>query len=98
MLRFLTLSACALALASPVLAETASPPATATCSMADPSMFKSTDELVALLKAQGLTVVKIKTEKGCYEAYTTDASGNKATMAFNAETLEPVANPEAGEN
>jgi hypothetical protein len=43
-------------------------------------------------------VVKIKTENGCYEAYTTDAAGNQKTMAFNAETLDPVANPEAGEN
>jgi hypothetical protein len=43
-------------------------------------------------------VVKIKTENGCYEAYTTDAAGNHKTMAFNAETLEPVDNPEAGEN
>lgn len=98
MLRFLTLSALAVVLAAPVLADTAAKPADATCSKADASKFKPQEELIALLKGQGLNVVKIKTENGCYEAYTTDAAGKKATMAFNAETLEPVANPEAGEN
>ena len=104
MLRILTASALALSLAAPILiapamADTAAKPAdTATCSKADASAFKSKDDLIALLKAQGLSVVKIKTEKGCYEAYTKNAAGKKATMAFNAETLDPVANPEAGEN
>jgi hypothetical protein len=100
MLRFLTLSALAVALAAPVMADTAAKPAadTATCSTADASKFKPKDDLIALLKTQGLTVVKIKTEKGCYEAYTKDANGKKGTFAFNAETLDPVANPEAGEN
>ena len=50
-----------------------------------------------MLKGKGLSVVKIKTEKGCYEAYTTDAKGKKGTFGFNAETLEPVSNAEAGE-
>ena len=104
MLRFLTTSALALSLAAPVLiapvlADTAAKPAaTAICSKADASAFKSKDDLIALLTKQGLTVVKIKTEKGCYEAYTKDAAGKKATLGFNAETLEPVANAEAGEN
>ena len=103
MLRFLTTSALVLSLAVPVLADTAAKTgsataAAATCSKADASTFKSKDDLIALLKTQGLSVVKIKTEKGCYEAYTKDAAGTKATMAFNAETLDAVANPEAGEN
>jgi hypothetical protein len=90
----LSLAALALMLAVPAFAET---PAV-TCSKNDASTFKSKDELTALLTGQGLTVVKIKTENGCYEAYTKDASGKKTTLGFNAETLEPVANAEAGEN
>lgn len=99
MIRILIVAAAGLALAGPVMADTAAKPADAvTCSKADASKFKSQDELIALLKAQGLNVVKIKTENGCYEAYTTDASGKKETLGFNAETLQPVANAEAGEN
>ena len=90
----LSIAALALTLAVPAFAET---PA-ATCSKSDASTFKSQDDLITLLKSQGLTVVKIKTENGCYEAYTTDASGKKVTLGFNAETLEPVDNAEAGEN
>jgi hypothetical protein len=71
---------------------------TATCSKATPDKFKPEADLVASLKSQGMTVSKLKTEKGCYEVYAKDASGKKLNMAFNAETLEPVANPEAGEN
>ena len=93
MLRILTATALAVTLAGPSFAETKP----VTCSTADASKFKSEADLTALLKSQGLTVVKIKTEKGCYEAYTTDAAGKKATLGFNAETLEPVANAEAGE-
>ena len=98
MLRILATTALAVALAAPAFADTATTADTATCSKSDPSMFKSKDDLIALLKTQGLTVVKIKTENGCYEAYTKDANGVKGTFAFNAETLAPVANPEAGEN
>ncbi len=97
MLRSLTLATLVLAFAAPVLADTAAKPAAVTCSTADAAKFKSKDDLIALLKAQGLSVVKIKAEKGCYEAYTTDAKGNKATLGFNAETLQAVANAEAGE-
>ena len=97
MFRTLTLTALALALAVPAFAGTTTTPAAVTCSKSAVSAFKPQTDLVALLKTQGLTVVKIKAEKGCYEAYTTDAKGKKATLGFNAETLEPVANAEAGE-
>ena len=93
MLRILTATALAVTLAGPTFAETTA----VTCSTAEASKFKTQDDLIALLKTQGLTVVKIKTENGCYEAYTTDAAGKKATLGFNAETLEPVDNAEAGE-
>lgn len=99
MLRSLTVATLALALAAPVFADTTATPAAVavTCSKADKSLFKPQADLIALLKTQELTVVKIKTENGCYEAYTKDAKGIKATLGFNAETLEPVANAEAGE-
>lgn len=91
----LALTPALLTLAVPALADTTMP--AATCSKNAASTFKPQSDLTAMLKAKGLTVVKIKTEKGCYEAYTKDASGKKGTFGFNAETLAPVANAEAGE-
>ena len=93
MFRTLSVTILALALALPAFAGTAA----VTCSKSPATAFKPQTDLVALLKTQGLSVVKIKTEKGCYEAYTKDANGKKATLGFNAETLEPVSNAEAGE-
>ena len=90
----LSVAALALMLAAPAFAGTTAP---VTCSKSAASTFKPQADLIALLKTQGLSVVKIKTEKGCYEAYTKDAAGKKSTLGFNAETLEPVANAEAGE-
>lgn len=92
MFRSFSLTVAALMLAAPSFA------ATATCSTADAAKFQSQDTLTATLAAQGLTVKKIKTEGGCYEAYTVDANGAKITLGFNAETLEPVENAEAGES
>lgn len=94
MIAKLSIAAVALMLALPAFAGTT---AAVTCSKSAAASFKPQADLVALLKTKGLAVVKIKTEKGCYEAYTTDAKGKKATLGFNAETLEPVANAEAGE-
>jgi hypothetical protein len=104
----LSVAALTLVLAVPAFADTTTTattttpavttPVVVTCSKNAESTFKSKDDLTAMLKTKGLTVVKIKTEKGCYEAYTKDAKGKKATLGFNAETLEPVANAEAGEN
>lgn len=94
MFRVLSMTAVALMLAAPSLATAAD----VTCSKSDASKFQSKDVLTANLAAQGLTVKKIKTENGCYEAYTVDGAGKKATLGFNAETLEPVANAEAGES
>jgi hypothetical protein len=69
-----------------------------TCSKAMPDKFKPQADLTAALKGQGIIVSKVKVESGCYEVYGKDAAGKKVNAAFNAETLEPVANPEAGEN
>jgi len=93
MKRTLVLAAVAVALAGPALAAN-----TTMCSTASPSKFQPKEALIKQLKAEGLTVKKIKTENGCYEAYTVDKKGKMGTFAFNAETLKAVANPEAGEN
>ncbi len=93
MFRALSLTAAAVMLAAPAFAQTAD----VTCSAADPSAFQPVATLQAKLEADGLTVKQIKTENGCYEAYTVDKAGAMATLGFNAETLEPVANAEAGE-
>ena len=91
MYRSLSLAALALVIASPAMAA-------ATCSTSDASKFQPEATLKAQLAAEGMTVHKIKTEKGCYEVYAVDKAGKKVNVAFNAETLEKVANPEAGEN
>ena len=72
--------------------------ADATCSTAPAANFKPQATLEAQLKTEGLTVRKIKVEKGCYEVYAIDKAGKKVNVAYNAETLEKVANAEAGEN
>ena len=68
-----------------------------TCSIADKSKFQPQTKLEDMLKADGLTVRQIKTEKGCYEVYAVDKAGKKINTAYNAETLVKVDNPEAGE-
>lgn len=69
----------------------------ATCSKSDPTKFAPKTKLEDMLKGQGLTVKQIKTEGGCYEVYALDKAGKKVNNAYNAETLEQVANAEAGE-
>jgi hypothetical protein len=68
------------------------------CSTAPASKFMPKSKLTANLRAQGLTVRQIKVENGCYEVYAVDKSGRKMNVAYNAETLEKLANAEAGEN
>jgi hypothetical protein len=69
-----------------------------TCSTSPESQFKSKTDLEAMLTADGLKLKKLKVEKGCYEVYAIDKAGKKVNVAYNAETLEKVDNPEAGEN
>ena len=92
MYRSLSLAALALMIATPAMA------AGATCTKSPASTFQPEAALTTKLVADGFTVTKIKTEKGCYEAYVVGKDGKKSNMAFNAETLEKVDNPEAGEN
>jgi len=91
MIRSSLIALALIAVAAPAFA------ADATCSTADPSKFQPTTKLQDMLKTQGLTVRQIKTEKGCYEVYAVDKTGKKINNAYNAETLQQVANAEAGE-
>lgn len=68
------------------------------CSTAPSAKFKPKAALEAQLKSEGLTVRRIKAEKGCYEVYAIDKSGKKVNAAYNAETFKKLANAEAGEN
>jgi hypothetical protein len=91
MVRLLTFTTVALLLAGPALAAGG-------CSTSPASKFQPKATLTAQLKAEGLTVRQIKVEKGCYEVYAVDKAGKKVNSAYNAETLEKLANAEAGEN
>jgi hypothetical protein len=92
MFRSISLAAVAVVIATPAFASGA------TCSKSTSSKFQPVATLKTQLESEGMKVAKIKTEGGCYEAYVTNKSGKKVNMAFNAETLEQVDNPEAGEN
>ena len=91
MFRIILVAATLISISAPVFA------ADATCSTSAPSKFQPKTKLEDLLKTQGLTVKQIKTEGGCYEVYAGDKAGKKVNSAYNAETLQQVANPEAGE-
>ena len=92
MIRRLSLAALVAVIATPVMA------AGATCSKAPASKFQPTKTLRAQLTREGMNVRRIKTERGCYEVYAVDKAGKKVNLAFNAETLKRVSNPEAGED
>jgi hypothetical protein len=68
------------------------------CSEAPKTKWQPEAALESKLQSGGYQVRKIKVEKGCYEVYALDKQGKRANMAFNAETLEKLDNPEAGEN
>jgi len=91
MYRAVVLTALALLISGPAMAD-------ATCSSAPAAKFKPKATLESQLKAEGLTVRRIKLENGCYEVYAVDKSNKKVNTAYNAETLEKVANAEAGED
>jgi hypothetical protein len=91
MYRAFALTALALLFSGPAVAD-------ATCSTAPAAKFKPKAALEAQLTAEGLTVRRIKLEGGCYEVYAVDQANKKVNTAYNAETLEKVADPEAGEN
>jgi hypothetical protein len=92
MYRLISIALAAAVVAGPSLA------ADAACSTAPAAKFQSEATLKEQLTSQGMNVRQIKTEGGCYEVYALDKAGKKVNVAFNAETLAPVANAEAGEN
>jgi hypothetical protein len=81
----------ALIVASPVFAS-------GKCTSAAKSKWQPKEALEQQLKDQGYLVRRIKVEGECYEVYAFDKEGKRANMAYNAETLEKLDNPEAGEN
>ena len=91
MKRAFLLSAIAVAVASPAFAAGGS------CSTAPKSAWQPQSKLESMLKADGLTIKKIKVENGCYEVYATNKSGKRVNAAYNAETLKKLNNAEAGE-
>jgi len=93
MIRLISLATLLTVLALPAMAADA-----VTCSASDPSKFQPQQTLIDQLKGAGITVKQIKVEKGCYEVYGLDKAGKKVNVAYNAETLQQVANAEAGEN
>jgi hypothetical protein len=92
--RSIIIAACAILMAGSSFAATVAPKVA--CAT-DATKFKPQAELIAKLKTEGLTVSKIKVEKGCYETYAVDAKGKKANAAYNAETFEKLDSAEAGE-
>jgi hypothetical protein len=91
LLSALTILAVAVAAAGPAFAE-------GKCSSAPKAKWQPKSALETQLQADGYKVRQIKVESGCYEVYATDKDGKRANMAFNAETLDKLANAEAGEN
>ena len=48
------------------------------------------ESLEQKLQADGWTVKKIKVDEGCYEAYGTDAKGNRMEVYFDPKTFDVV--------
>jgi hypothetical protein len=71
--------------------------ATGACSTASKSKWQPKEALQRQLEGDGYLVRGIKVEGGCYEVYAVDRNGKRANMAYNAETLEKLSDPEAGE-
>jgi hypothetical protein len=85
------LTAVAVVVASPAFAANG-------CSTAPKASWQPQSKLETQLQADGLKVVQVKVENGCYEVYATDKTGKRMNIAYNAETLQKLNNAEAGEN
>ncbi len=88
---FTAVAIVAVAVAGPAFAE-------GKCTSAPKTKWQPRSALESQLQADGYKVRQIKIEGGCYEVYATDKDGKRANMAYNAETLQKLDNPEAGEN
>ena len=83
MSRTFALTALALMLATPALADEG-------CSTAPAAQFKPKATLEAQLKSEGLEVRQIKVEDGCYEVYAVKKDGTKVEQVVNPLTGEIV--------
>lgn len=92
MQRLLLATAIVTVLAAPAMAAGSS------CSNAPQSQWQPKSKLETMLQGEGLKVLQVKVENGCYEVYATDSAGKRVNLAYNAETLQKLDNPEAGEN
>lgn len=68
------------------------------CTSAAKSKCQPKEALEQQSKNPGGLVCRIKIEGGCYGVYAFDKEGKRANIAYNAETLEKLDDPEAGEN
>jgi len=87
---FAAITIAAALLATPAFAATG-------CSTSLPSKYQPQSTLEATLKSEGLNILQIKIENGCYEVYAKDSNGKRVNRAYNAETLDMLNNAEAGE-
>lgn len=86
-------------LVTAVTAVAASPAfAAGGCSTAPQSQWQPQSTLESRLQSEGLKIVQIKVENGCYEVYATNKTGDRMNLAYNAQTLQQLQNAEAGEN
>lgn len=60
------------------------------CAYAPRDQWKTTDEAKAAIEAQGYTVVRIKTDDNCYEAYARDEKGGRHEIYLDPTTLTIV--------
>lgn len=52
--------------------------------------WQPVEALQSKLEKDGWQIRQIKTERGCYEAYATNAKGEKMEAYFDPKSLEPV--------
>lgn len=54
------------------------------------------ESLVAKLRSVGWTILRIKTDDGCYKVYATDKDGRRVEAMFDPGSLERVGNESRG--
>lgn len=68
-----------------------------TCDSGDRSGWKSIADLETKMKADGWTVLRVKEDGGCYEAYGTTPEGERVEAYFHPVTLEKLLVSRRGE-
>ena len=90
-MRMILLLAVATLAAAPALAS-----GKMTCKT-DKAQWKSQEQLVAAITAQGWTVRKTEVDGGCYEVYGTTPEGDRVEAYFDPVTLEKLLVSRRGE-